>query len=363
MPNPYPPEATRRDRALEIASRAGADVVLAAHPATVAWLTGFAGDIETGPSPFALPALAVLAPGEPPLLVVSEDDAPAAVELGCDTATYPGFTTDPLDPVGGAARALDGAVRGRRAATEPGALPVALSGDLELVDASAAFASARAVKDDDELDAIRDAIRVCDAGQAAARAAAEPGMTELELWAAVRAAIDEAAGGRTALLADLVSGPRTAEIGGPPSKRRIEAGDAVLCDLVPRPSAYWGDSCATFVVGGEPSTALADAHRRSREALERAVELIRPGARCGEIDAEIRPALGYPHHTGHGLGTGYHEEPRVVPGGPTVLEPGMVVALEPGVYDEADGLGVRVEQIVAVTRDGCEVLSDHELAL
>ena len=363
MPSDYPEGATRRQRALEIAREAGAEAVLAAHPATVAWLTGFAGDIETGPSPFSLPALALLPADGPPVLVLSEDEAPAAAELGCEAATYPGFTTAPLDPVGGAARALAGAAGRLRVATELGSLPVTLAAGLDVVDASAALGAARAVKDDDEVEAIRAAIAVCDAGQAAARAAAEPGMTELDLWAAVRAAIDGAAGGRAALLADLVSGPRTAEIGGPPSTRELRPGDPVLCDLVPRPAAYWGDSCATFVVGGEGSPGLREAHRRSREALSRAVELVRPGARAADIDAAIRSGLDYPHHTGHGLGTGYHEEPRIVPESDTVLEPGMVVALEPGVYDEDAGEGVRVEQIVVVTDDGCEVLSSHDLEL
>jgi Xaa-Pro aminopeptidase len=83
--------------------------------------------------------------------------------------------------------------------------------------------------------------------------------------------------------------------------------------------------------------------------------------RAGELDAQIRAGLDYPHHTGHGLGTGYHEEPRIVPDAETVLEPGMVVALEPGVY--GDGLGARVEQVVLVTEDGCEILSGHPLEL
>jgi len=351
----------RQERALEITRHAEADVLLAAHPSTVAWLTGFFGDIETGPSPFALPALALLAPGEAPVLVVSEDEAGAAAELGCEAATYPGFTIGPLEPVAGARRALELAARGRRVATEPGALPAALAASLSLVDVSAQLGRARAVKDPDELETIRAALVLCDAGQLAAREAAEPGMSELELWAVIRAAIDNAAGGRTPLLADLVSGPRTEEVGGPPTSRALAAGDAVLCDLVPRLAGYWGDSCATLVVGGEADGPLREAHRRAREALARAVELVSPGVRAGDLDAEIRPGLEYPHHTGHGLGTAYHEEPRIVPGGETVLEPGMVVALEPGVYE--DGVGARVEQVVLVTRDGCEILSGHALEL
>ncbi|MCC6223576.1 MAG: aminopeptidase P family protein [Thermoleophilia bacterium] len=351
----------RQERALELARTAGADALLAAHPSTVTWLTGFVGDIETGPSPFSLPALAVLANGEPPTLVVSDDDAGAAAELGCRAVTYTGFTVEPLEPVAGAARALARAVGGRRVATEPGALPAALAHGLDLVDVTAAIARSRAVKDPDELDAIRAAIALCDAGQRAAREVAAPGLTELELWAAIRAAIELAAGARTPLLADLVSGPRTAEVGGPPGPRVLAAGEPVLCDLVPRLAGYWGDCCATFAVGGEPAAPLAQAHRKAREALTRAVEAVRPGARAGELDAAIRPGLEYPHHTGHGLGTAYHEEPRIVPGGETVLEPGMVVALEPGSY--GDGGGVRVEQVVLVTADGCEILSGHALEL
>ncbi len=90
------------------------------------------------------------------------------------------------------------------------------------------------------------------------------------------------------------------------------------------------------------------------------VDAIGPGVVAGDLDALARAELEFPHHTGHGLGTGYHEEPRLVPGSATVLEPGMVVAIEPGTYA---GAGVRVEQVVLVTADGCEVLSGHDLSL
>jgi Xaa-Pro aminopeptidase len=134
----------------------------------------------------------------------------------------------------------------------------------------------------------------------------------------------------------------------------------VLCDLVPRVGGYWGDSCATFTIG-ESDEAARTQHGAAREALARGIEALRPGLRAGDLDALVRAGLDYPHHTGHGLGADWHEEPRIVPGGETVLEPGMVVALEPGVY--ADGRGVRCEQVAVVTDDGCEVLSGHELEL
>jgi Xaa-Pro aminopeptidase len=352
--------AARHERALDAARRAGGDALLAARPSTVAWLTGFAGDIETGPSPFALSPLAVLAPGETPILVVSDDDAEAAAALGCDVRSYAGFTVEPLDPVGGAARALADAVGGRRVAAEAGALPAALAQAVSWVDVGDGLRLAQAVKDDDELELIRAALALCDVGQKTVRERAEPGLTELELWAIVHGAIEQEAGARTPVLADLVAGPRTGDTGGAPGARELREGDLVLCDLVPRRQGYWGDCCATFALG-EPSPGAREKHRIARERLERVLEAVRPGAVAGELDTLARDGLDYPHHSGHGLGADWHEEPRIVPGSETVLEAGMVVAFEPGVYAPAEG--ARVEQVVLVTDDGCEILSGHELEL
>jgi len=351
---------SRRRRAIEIARQAGADALLAADPATVTWLTGYAADIETGPSPFAHAPLALLEAGAAPVLIVSEDEADAAAAGGCEVATYPGFGLGPIDPLGGAARVLSGLVAGAMIATEGGALAAALAAGLRTAEVGPDLARARAVKDDDEIDLIRSALALCDAGQRAVRRHAQPGMTEIALWALVRTAIEHEAGERVPVLADLVTGPRTAGVGGAPGERVLDEGDLVLCDLVPRRFGYWGDSCATFAVG-EPSADARSRHRAAADALQRAIEALRPGVVAGDLDTLARTGLEYPHHTGHGLGTTWHEEPRIVPGSTTVLEPGMVIALEPGSYGGDEG--VRVEQVVLVTDGGCEVLSGHELAL
>jgi Xaa-Pro aminopeptidase len=350
----------RQERALAVARGLGADGVLAADPPTVTWLTGLVVDVESGPSPFALAPLALLTPEGPPVVVASEDEADAVAAAGCELVAYPGYTTGSLDPVGSAARSLAAAAGGRTLATELGALPAALATGLSLVEAGARIARARAVKDADELELLRGALRLCDVGQREARARAAPGIAEIELWGLVRAAVERAAGGRTPLLADLASGERTGGTGGPPGERVVAEGDLVLCDLVPRRGGYWGDSCATFAVGAPAATAR-EKHRRASDALARGLEAIRPGLLAGELDELVRAGLDYPHHTGHGLGTSWHEEPRIVPGGDTVLEAGMVVALEPAVY--ADDEGVRVEQVVLVREDGCELLSGHALDL
>jgi Xaa-Pro dipeptidase len=350
----------RQERALAVASGLGADGVLAADAATVTWLTGLEVDVESGPSPFAVPPLAVLTADGPPIVVASADEADAVEAAGCLHESYEGFTTGPLNPLAGAARALAAAADGRRLAAELGSLPAPLLGGLALVDATGAFAAARSVKDADELERLRAALALCDVGQREARARAEPGMAEIELWGLVRAAIERAAGCRTPLLADLVSGERTGETGGPPGERVLAEGDLVLCDLVPRRHGYWGDSCATFALGS-PAPTARERHVRARDALARGLEAIRPGLRADELDELVRGDLGFPHHSGHGLGASWHEEPRIVPRSRTVLEAGMVLALEPGVYTV--GEGVRVEQVVLVTRDGCELLSGYALDL
>lgn len=352
--------SARRERALALARGLGADGVLAADPATVTWLTGMEVDVESGPSPFSLQPLAVLVPGGPPVVVASEDQAPAVAAAACEHVSYPGLGTEPLDPVGGAVRALAAAAGGRMLATELGLLPAALAPGLSLVEAAVELRRARAVKDPDELDRLRGALALCDVGQGAARALAEPGLAEIELWGAVRAAIERAAGGRTPLLADLASGERTGETGGPPGERVLGEGDLVLCDLVPRRGGYWGDSCVTFAVG-TASASARETHRRVADALARGLDAIRPGLRAGDLDELVRRGLSYAHHTGHGLGASWHEEPRIVPGGETVLEAGMVLALEPASY--AGGEGVRLEQVVLVREDGCELLSAYTLDL
>jgi len=349
----------RRERALAVAQRLGADGVLAADVSTVAWLTGFETDIESGPSPFALPPLAVVTSDGPPLLVVSEDDAPRVPD-DCRACLYAGGTVEELDPVGGAIRALELATDGRMLASEPSFLSTTLASVLRIVDATAELRLVRAVKDPDEIDLLQAAVELCDVGQAEARAHVLPGISEIELWARVRGAMEQAAGGRIPVLADLASGPRTAETGGAPGLRVLTDGDLVICDLVPRLQGYWGDSCATLEVG-EPAASARSKHRLVADALERGIEAVRPGVVAGDLDQLVRAGLDYPHHTGHGLGTSWHEEPRVVPGGRTRLEPGMALALEPGVYD-GDG-GVRLEQVVVVTEGGCTILSNHSLEL
>ena len=104
------------------------------------------------------------------------------------------------------------------------------------------------------------------------------------------------------------------------------------------------------------------------EALDLATSLVRPGVKAKEIDKRVRQYIRdagypiYPHHTGHGIGAASHEAPRIVPYSEEVLEEGMVIMLEPGIY--IPGItGVRLEDGLLVTADGAEVLSKHDKGL
>jgi Xaa-Pro aminopeptidase len=352
--------ADRQGAALELALAAGAEVLVCADPANVHWLTGLVVEIETGPNPFAAAPAVLIAAGEPARLLAAEEDLPEDLEVRVEPLAYTGFSTGPLSGIGRARELAAGVIGGRRAAVDSAAARALVTAGTKPADVAAALVEARAVKDSEELEAIRKAIAVTDVGQERARAAVAEGGDELEVLAAARAAMEATAGERLPLGADLVSGPRAAAMGGGPSAHRPAPGELVLCDLAPRVAGTWGDSCATFAVGDPPAAARA-AHGRVREALERAIEAVRPGAVAGAIDALTRDGLDYSHHTGHGIGSSFYESPRLVPGADTTLREGMVIALEPAYYDA--GFGLRLEHVVRVTADGCEDLSTHRLEL
>lgn len=348
----------------------GADLLVTADPGIVLLATGHVGDIETGPSVFAPPPIAVVPLGGDALLVCSADEAPA----GDSVEAYEGFTIGPLAvpdaAVDALRRALDRAApRARRVAvdgaTTPAAIAAALPGEVLLADRE--LRAAVAAKRPDEVAAIERAVAIAGIGQDAARRAVIAGASELEAWAHVSGAMQQAAGARVPTIADLVTGPRTAEIGGPPGPRVIGDGDGVICDIIPRVDGWWGDSCAAWIVGGEPADdETVRMHAACRTALDAGVAALQVGATAADVDRICRSIVAeagyaYPHHTGHGVGFHWHEEPRIVPASGTVLAPGMIVALEPGAYD--DVRGVRVEVVVEVTADGPRVLSQHALGL
>ncbi|GAA0423925.1 M24 family metallopeptidase [Leifsonia naganoensis] len=356
--------------------RAGFGGGVLSSPAAVAYAARCSLPIETGPSPFSGgPALAIVgSDGRVALVRDSTDAAPAACE---ETVTYAGMTAaDPEDHlanyVDAVRSALDLVPLSGRVAVEEEALPLAIASllsraRLEWTDATAAIARARAVKLPFEIELLRAAASTASTAQRAAVRIARPGMSEIELFGAVRAAAEIEAGERCAFAGDLVSGVEgTAGIGGWPGSRTLRTGDLVMADLAPRVGGYWADSCNTFVLG-RATHAQRRLHDAVAHALHTAETTAGPGIAASVVDAAVRRDLArhdlaYPHHTGHGIGTSVHEWPRIIPGERALLEPGMVILLEPGAYLPGVG-GVRLEHLYLVTGDGLERLTDFDQQL
>ena len=147
----------------------------------------------------------------------------------------------------------------------------------------------------------------------------------------------------------------------------LRADETIIIDIFPRHlnTLYWGDMTRT-VVKGSASDELKKLHATVKEAQEAAVNAIAPGVTGDAVHAVVQEIftregyvtelkngewVGFFHGTGHGLGLDIHEPPRLMRGGP-VLEEGMVVTVEPGLYYPGLG-GCRIEDVVVVTADGC----------
>lgn len=361
-----PREQLRRARDLLCAQHI--DRALFANPASVTWLTGVAAPLHTGPSPFA---------GGPPLvwyeggrfdLIVQDALAPQAILDDVRVLVYQGYTVD--EPLAGAenlstivrqmlgnTRALGAEVRHAPAFLLP------READLTPIDGW--LEPLRMVKTPAEIEILKHNFALTDIGHAAVQRAIRggAGQREIDVWQAAQSAIETAAGERVPLGNDCVVGYRQNNIGGWPGALPLRPGDSMIVDLGTRQGGYWSDSCGTYYVD-EPTPRQRAVHRCVQDALEFAIGLIKPGAVAQEIDQRVRQFIAqagypvYPHHTGHGVGVTPHEEVRIVPYNDRVLEAGMVLMLEPGIYFPGE-FGVRLEDAMLVTPTGAEVLTKH----
>jgi len=147
-----------------------------------------------------------------------------------------------------------------------------------------------------------------------------------------------------------------------PGEDRLEADGLVLVDAGCRVRDYCSDQTRTFWIGDRPSSRFKETLAAVQEAQRRAIAVIRPGVACKEAFQaawsyfeELGVAAAFTHGLGHGVGLETHEAPSLSRLSNVVLEPGMIVTVEPGLYDAAWG-GVRWEYMVLVTDDGCRVL-------
>jgi Xaa-Pro aminopeptidase len=224
------------------------------------------------------------------------------------------------------------------------------------------------VKDDSELRQIREAITIAERAYAAFCGLLAPEDTEQELCNAMDGYLRKAGGTGSSFPPIIAGGPRAALAHAPPTSRKVGDSELLLVDWGASGRFYKSDLTRVLDTrrnGGISHTdsQLVQIHAIVARAQQAAINAVRPGVKAHEVDAAARRVIAdaghggnFGHGLGHGIGLQIHEGPAIRPNSETLVVPGMVFTIEPGIYLPGWG-GVRIEDDVLVTPDGCEVLS------
>jgi Xaa-Pro aminopeptidase len=357
----YP--ARRREALRPTLAEEGLDALLLSSPVSVTYLTGF-----TGESSF-------LVLGRDRAVLVSDQRFTEQIAEEC-----PGLEAHvrpPAQSLYQATAAVLGGLGGRAVGFESNHLTVAELETLAELNKTATWKAGRdrverlrAVKDPSEVAEVREAIDVAERAFTAFRALLRRADSEKDLSDAMEAIVRRCGGRGTSFPTIVAVGERAALPHAPPTGRAVAGAELVLVDWGASGRLYKSDLTRVLVSpNGRPSSRpagdgkLEEVYGVVLRAQEAAIRAVRPGAKGHEVDAAARAviaAAGYGDHFGHGLGHGLglqvHEAPALRPNSEAVLQPGMIVTVEPGVYLAGWG-GVRIEDDVLVTEDGCEVLT------
>ncbi len=245
-------------------------------------------------------------------------------------------------------------------------LKAALPESIELIGKSDLVETLRQRKDESEITVMRRSIALADACFDHVRSFVKPGLTEKEVAWEIEVFLRSQGAQRLAFETIVGSGPNGALPHAHPNDRRLgESGEAefVVLDYGAELDGYCSDITRTLVIGGEPSQRHHEVYGVVLRAQHAALAALKPGKTGKEIDAVARDLLteaGYGeqfiHSLGHSLGRVTHDGVGFSRLSELVLEPGMVLTVEPGVYLEGWG-GVRIEDDILVTEEGCEILT------
>ncbi len=240
-------------------------------------------------------------------------------------------------------------------------------GGVELVPTSRCIEALREVKDESEIFRMARAAAIADAAlddvRELLRAATSRRVTEVEVALELDTAMRRRGAEDRAFDTIVASGPNSAKPHHQPTGRPLGAGDPVVIDFGATFDGYRSDMTRTFCIGSEPSGELARVFAVVGESQAAGVAAVRAGVGAKEVDDACREVIAsagwaeaFEHGTGHGVGLDIHEAPTVSPLGTAILEPGVVVTVEPGVYLPEIG-GVRIEDTLVVTDDGSQTLT------
>jgi Xaa-Pro aminopeptidase len=234
--------------------------------------------------------------------------------------------------------------------------------DAQLVPTTGLVESLRLVKDAGEVARIEAACEMADAALAAVRHRLGEGPTEAEVALELEWQMRRLGAEGPSFETIVASGPNAAMPHHRAADRRIADGDLVVLDFGALVDGYHSDMTRTLMVG-DPSDTQVRMYEVVREAQAAGVAAVKAGAEASAVDDACRSVIrdagwdeAFLHATGHGVGLDIHEPPRVARSADAMLADGQVVTVEPGVYLVEHG-GVRIEDTVVVTSEGCRTLT------
>lgn len=240
-----------------------------------------------------------------------------------------------------------------------------LSGKLsssELVAIEGEVDQIRSCKDMDELDRLEEVAAIASSALLSVLPLLKPGISEVAFARELEFEMLRRGAEGRAFDFIVASGERGAMPHGRASEKVIGSGELVTIDFGAVRQGYHSDETVTVAVG-QPDDRCREIYGIVKEAHDRAIAEVKPGITCRELDSIAREYIrerGYGEFFGHGLGHGVgleiHEKPVVSPRSETVVEQGMVFTIEPGIYIPGFG-GVRIEDTVVVTANGCHLLT------
>ena len=218
----------------------------------------------------------------------------------------------------------------------------------------------RRVKDAQEIERLRETGRIGALGLKEAIRSAKPDMYEYEVAALAEFVFRWHGASGPAFFPIVGSGPNSCFLHYYKNERRMASGDLVVLDFGPDYRYYESDITRTFPISGRFTEEQAKVYQAVLDAQKAALEKVRPGGTFDALNQAARETLGrfgyaeyLPHGVSHYVGMSTHDVGRAEP-----FAPGVVITVEPGVYLPDRHLGVRIEDTVLVTRDGCEVLTN-----
>lgn len=348
--------AARRRSLIQGLSEAQIDALLVTNETNVSYLTGFTGDSSW------------LFVSKSKTLMISDGRYTTQLEEQCPGLellirgvgdTMPKVTAEILDKS-----------RAKLVGVEAGSVSLAaynaLSSGLEKTELKATSGlveALRAIKDDDEIAAIREAIHIAEKGFDYLKQRINADSFEIDLAHDLEHVIRQFGAQGLSFPPIIGVDDRAALPHYQPGRVRVGNASHVLVDWGAREQGGYISDLTRTLVAPNPPKKLADIYDTVLKANQAGIKAIKPGAKAATIDRAARRVIEkagfgqyFTHSLGHGIGRDVHEALRLAEVSKDVMQPGMVVTVEPGIYLPGYG-GVRIEDDVLVTEDGCEVLS------